>query len=104
MSDGGFEGDGNLIISFDNLNTDEQKIFNLAFKEVRLVAFSFFVFESPGGTFRLGSASLWGEVVFNLCRQHSENLVAIVLQKTKFSVVVTSRGGGASPRFGGCGF
>ena len=35
-SDGGFKGDGNLIISIDNLNTDEQKIFNLAFKKVRV--------------------------------------------------------------------
>jgi hypothetical protein len=35
-SDGGFRGDGNLVISYDNLDTVEKEIFNLAFKEVRV--------------------------------------------------------------------
>ena len=35
-SDGGFKGDGNLIISYDNLDSEDKKTFNLAFKEVRV--------------------------------------------------------------------
>lgn len=35
-SDGGFRGDGNLVISYDNLNDRDRQIFNLAFKEVRV--------------------------------------------------------------------
>ena len=35
-SDGGFRGDGPLLISYDNLDTPEKILFNLAFKEVRV--------------------------------------------------------------------
>jgi hypothetical protein len=35
-SDGGFKGDGNLIISYDNLDSEDKKTYNLAFKEVRV--------------------------------------------------------------------
>ena len=35
-ADGGFEGDGPVIYSFDNPNTEERVLYNLAFKEVRM--------------------------------------------------------------------
>ena len=34
-ADGGFEGDGNLLISFKVLNTAAKRLYNLAFTEVR---------------------------------------------------------------------